>query len=55
MKRDQIYQNVYTGREALMDAVEEYVHFYNHERLHQRLGMLTPVQAEAAYFVSKSQ
>lgn len=55
MKREQIYKNVYTGRKELMDAVEEYIHFYNHERPHQRLGMLTPVQAEEAYFSSKSQ
>lgn len=54
MKREQIYQNVYTDREEIMDAVEEYIHFYNHERPHQRLGMLTPVQAEEAYFTSKS-
>lgn len=55
MKREQIYQNVYTSRETLMDAVDEYIHFYNHERPHQRLGMLTPDQTEEAYFASKSQ
>lgn len=31
MKLEQIYQNVYTGREELFDAVEEYIHFYIHE------------------------
>ena len=53
LKREQMYQHVYENAEELAAAVDEYTDFYNNERPHQRLGMLTPAQAEDAYFFSK--
>lgn len=54
LKREQIYQNIYENMEDLKDAVDEYIGFYNNERPHQRLDMLTPTQVEDAYWFSQN-
>ena len=49
MKREEVYREQYYTITQLREAVAEYVHFYNHERPHQRLSYRTPVQVEEAY------
>lgn len=50
MKREEIHRNVYDTLEQLQESVDEYIHFYNNERPHQRLGMKTPNAFEREYF-----
>ena len=34
-------------------AVAEYIDWFNHRRLHGEIGMVPPVEAEAAYWASQ--
>ena len=54
-KKDEVYKNIYENFEPLHAAVKEYVHFYNVERPHYALGMLTPQQKENMYFAEKTK
>lgn len=53
LKRDELYQHIYSDLIELKAAVEEYIDFFNNERPHQRLGFKTPKQAEDNY-ISRS-
>lgn len=50
MKKVEIHRNVYDTLEQLQESVNKYIHFYNNERPHQRLGMKTPNAFEREYF-----
>ena len=50
MKKEEIHRDVYDTVEQLQESVDEYIHFYNDERPHQRLGMKTPNAFESEYF-----
>jgi transposase InsO family protein len=47
LKCEKYYLNKYDTFEELEKAVEEYIHFYNHERLQQRLNGLSPLEYRA--------
>ena len=49
MKKEEVHRNVYNTVEQLQESVDEYIHFYNDERPHQRLGMKTPNAFESEY------
>lgn len=34
----------YADREALVQTIENYIHYYNTKRLQRRLGVLTPME-----------
>lgn len=53
LKKEELYQHVYSNAEELKIAIEEYIQFYNEYRPHYTLGMKTPSQFEAAYFKHK--
>ena len=53
IKKEDFRRNFYTTAEELQEAVDDYVQFYNDYRPHQRLGYLTPNQAEADYAAQK--
>ncbi|WP_090239428.1 IS3 family transposase [Lentibacillus halodurans] len=38
------WQNEYQTNEQLVQAIEEYIHFYNFERYQQRLNGLSPME-----------
>ena len=46
MKREELSHNLYETREQLVNDVAEYVDYYNRVRLHQKMGMRTPIEVE---------
>lgn len=52
MKKEDFRQNFYRTDEEFRIAVERYIDFYNDHRPHQRLGVLTPNQAEDEYYAA---
>lgn len=50
IKKEDFRRNYYKTEEEFRTAVEEYIGFYNDYRPHQRLGFLTPNQAEKAFY-----
>lgn len=50
IKREDFRRNYYKTEEEFSTAVKEYVEFYNDYRPHQRLGFLTPNQAEKMFY-----
>ena len=49
MKREELSHNLYETRKQLEDDVAEYVDYYNRVRLHQKMGMRTPIEAECDF------
>ena len=54
IKKEDFRRNYYKTEEEFRTAVAEYVEFYNDYRPHQRLGFLTPNQAEKEFYNSVS-
>ena len=50
IKKEDFRRNFYKTEGEFRAAVKEYIEFYNDYRPHQRLGFLTPNQAEAAFY-----
>ncbi|MBD1575720.1 transposase, partial [Vibrio sp. S11_S32] len=46
LKNEWLLNVVYLTRDAMKEDVEEYIRYYNHERLHTMLGDLTPIDYE---------
>lgn len=46
MKREELYRHVFKDINDLAPVVEEYIQFYNEQRPHQALGMMTPCKFE---------
>ncbi|PCI66000.1 MAG: hypothetical protein COB26_11980 [Piscirickettsiaceae bacterium] len=46
-KAERIHKNVFVTDKQLRGAINQYVRFYNHKRLHSSVNYLTPVQYEA--------
>lgn len=44
IKKELIYNNVYTSVERLRSDVNRYVWWYNHQRLHSTLDYMSPVE-----------
>lgn len=44
LKCEKYYLNKYGSFEELSKAIDEYIHFYNHERLQKRLNGLSPME-----------
>ena len=55
IKKEDFRRNYYKTEEEFRTAVEEYVEFYNDYRPHQRLGFLTPNQAEKEFYNSTAE
>jgi transposase InsO family protein len=43
LKCEMYYLNAFQDYESLVAAIEEYIHFYNHERRQRRLNLLAPM------------
>ena len=54
-KKEDFRRNYYKTEEEFRIAVKEYIEFYNNYRPHQRLGFLTPNQAEKEFYVSTAR
>ena len=44
MKREWYYGNTFRSRESLVRMIENYIFYYNHERVQRNLGTLTPME-----------
>jgi len=52
MKREELSHHYYNTMKELDQAVSEYIEFYNTIRVHQRLGNITPLQAEKEFYAN---
>lgn len=50
IKKEDFRRNFYKTEAEFQDAVAKYIEFYNDYRPHQRLGSMTPNQAESEYY-----
>ena len=50
IKKEDFHRNCYKTEEEFRTAVKKYTDFYNDYRPHQRLGFLTPNQAEKEFY-----
>lgn len=49
LKRERYYGRRFTDRETLVRMIENYIVYYNHQRLQRNLGVLTPMQKHDLY------
>ena len=47
-KKEFVCKRVFASEELLYDEIDSYIHFYNEERIHTSIGMMSPCEAEAA-------
>ena len=52
LKRELTMDIVFTDRETLIKAIEEYIEYYNTKRLQRNLGVLTPMEKHASYWLA---
>jgi putative transposase len=50
LKTSSVYGREFTTRREAMDAVLDWMAFYNHRRLHSTLGYLSPMQYEQRWY-----
>ena len=55
IKKEDFRRNFYKTEEEFRDAVDKYISFYNDYRPHQRLGSMTPNQAESEFYLAFSE
>lgn len=44
LKTELIYQNLYSYSKELINAIDNYIHWYNNEKFQSNLKNLTPVE-----------
>ena len=44
IKREMYYGHKFTDREELTNAIDDYIHYYNHGRFQRRLGVMAPME-----------
>ena len=49
LKRERYYGRRFTDRESLVKMIENYIVYYNYQRLQRNLGILTPMQKHELY------
>ncbi|MBQ1678017.1 MAG: IS3 family transposase, partial [Oscillospiraceae bacterium] len=49
LKRERYYGRRFTDRESLVRMIENYIVYYNHQRLQRNLGVLTPMHKHELY------
>ena len=49
MKKEAIYHHLYDNMEELRSVVDEYIDFYNNDRPHRKLNMMTPSNFESEF------
>lgn len=50
LKRERYYRRKFNDKESLIKMIEEYIEYYNSERLQRKLGVLTPMEKYLAYY-----
>ena len=49
LKRERYYGKRFESRESLVRMIEEYIFYYNTQRLQRNLGVLTPMEKYESY------
>ena len=49
LKRERYYGKRFTSKESLAAMIENYIRYYNFNRLQRNLGVLTPMQKHCLY------
>ena len=49
LKRERYYSKRFTDRESLVTMIDEYICYYNNQRLQRNLGVLTPMEKHETY------
>lgn len=49
IKRERYYGKRFTRREAIVEMTENYIEYYNKQRLQRNLGVLTPMKKHELY------
>ena len=52
LKRERYYGKHFTDRDSLVAMIEEFINYYNTERLQRNLGVLTPMEKHDLYFAA---
>ena len=52
LKRERYYGNRFTSKKELIDMIEDYIHYYNNQRVQRNLGILTPVEKHDLYLAA---
>ena len=52
LKRERYYGRRFTDRESLVQMIEEYIDYYNSERLQRNLGVLTPMEKHNQFYLA---
>ena len=52
LKRERYYGKRFTDREILAAMIEDFIWYYNTERLQRNLGVLTPMEKHEMYFTA---
>ena len=52
LKRERYYGKRFTDRVSLVAMIEEFIRYYNTERLQRNLGVLTPMEKHEMYFAA---
>jgi transposase InsO family protein len=52
LKRERYYGKRFTDRASLVSMIEDFIHYYNTERLQRKLGVLTPMEKYEMYYAS---
>ena len=53
LKRECYYGRKFTSKESLIQTIEDYIQYYNTERLQRNLGVLTPMEKHLTYYSEK--
>jgi len=52
LKRERYYGNRFTSKKELVDMIENYIAYYNNDRVQRNLGILTPMEKNNLYMVA---
>ena len=52
LKRERYYGKRFTSREELVKMIDDYIEYYNMRRLQRNLGVLTPMEKNAQYYLA---
>lgn len=52
LKRERYYGHHFTDKESLVKMIENYIEYYNTKRLQRKLGVLTPMEKHAKYWLA---
>lgn len=52
LKRERYYGHRFTDKEALVIMIENYINYYNNKRLQRKIGVLTPMEKYALYYMA---